>query len=153
MGLSTCAPGRFISSLRALDSWGAHSSGALKKETNVMWGVKLCAPFHPHNSLDWAQKFSNCWRNGPVGHAYRIYSRGEHSSSDGSFTCANNQSDANCTPRFPVAARAFSLQERCHRLNIRNYASYIKLTLYVSEIPSEEESAEEWDAASRFLLA
>jgi hypothetical protein len=35
------------------------------------------------------------------------------SSNVGSFTCANNQSDASCTPLFPVAAKAFSLKQIC----------------------------------------
>uniref|UniRef100_A0A8W7PUG5 Uncharacterized protein n=1 Tax=Anopheles coluzzii TaxID=1518534 RepID=A0A8W7PUG5_ANOCL len=68
-----------------------------------MWGVKLWAPFQPHASLDWAQKFSSCCRNGPVGQAYRMYSRGAHSSRKGSFTCASSQSEASWTPRLPLS--------------------------------------------------
>ena len=40
-----------------------------------------------------------------------MYSRGQLSSKVGSFTCANNQSDASITPLFPVAAKAFSLKQ------------------------------------------
>lgn len=74
-----------------------------------MCGVKLCAPFHEHNDKDLFQKFCNCCKRAPVGQAYKMYSLGELSSNKGSFTCASSQSDANCTSRLPVAAKAFSL--------------------------------------------
>lgn len=71
-----------------------HKIVTLKKETNVMCGVKLCAPFQPQSAKDFSQNLCNFSKNGPVGHAYKIYSLGELSSSNGSFTCANNQSEA-----------------------------------------------------------
>lgn len=74
-----------------------------------MCGIKLWAPFQPKRVLDLAQNSSNCFRNDPVGQAYKIYSRGSASSNVGSFTCASNQSEANWTPLCPVAANAFSL--------------------------------------------
>ena len=77
----------------------------------MIWGIKLWAPFQPHWDKDLCQNACNCSRNGPVGHAYKMYSRGQLSSKVGSFTCANNQSDASITPLFPVAAKAFSLKQ------------------------------------------
>lgn len=75
-----------------------------------MCGVKLCAPFHPQSASDLSQNNCSCSRNPSVGQTYRMYSRGDVSSSSGSFTCASNQSDASWTPRLPVAAKAFSLK-------------------------------------------
>lgn len=84
----------------------------LKNETRVIWGIKLWAPFQPQAVLDFSQNVCNWSRRGPTGQAYKIYSLGQISSIAGSFTCANNQSDANCTPLFPVAAKAFSLKNK-----------------------------------------
>lgn len=112
----------------------------LKKDTSVICGVKLWAPFHPHNANDLSQKLCNCSRNGPVGHAYKIYSLVDVSSNVGSFTCANNQSEANWTPRFPVAAKAFSL--RTWNVTIISLKTK-SLTLYVSETPFGAKSAKE----------
>lgn len=78
----------------------------------------MCALFHPHTSTDFSQKPRNCSRNSPVGHAYNMYSLGWLSSRVGSCTCASSQSEASCTPLFPVAASAFSLRQEkqlfCH---------------------------------------
>lgn len=83
----------------------------LKNETRVMWGIKLWAPFQPQADFDFSQNISSWSKKGPTGQAYKIYSLGQISSIVGSLTCANNQSEANCTPRFPVAANAFSLKK------------------------------------------
>lgn len=81
-----------------------------------MCGVKLCAPFHPHKFNDFSQNVCNCCRNKPFGQAYNMYSLGDVSSNNGSLTCANSQSDANWTPLLPVAANAFSLENKKEKL-------------------------------------
>lgn len=102
------------------------TTATLKNDTSVMWGVKLCAPFQPQISKDFSQKFCNCSKNSPVGHAYNIYSRGDVSSKRGSFTCARSQSEANCTPLFPVAANAFSLKTSSLKISFIWQNCYIR---------------------------
>lgn len=82
-----------------------------------MCGIKLCAPFHPRSLLS-DQNCSSCSANNPVGQAYRTYCRCVSESKVGSLTCANSQSDANCTPRYPVAANALCLKMYNTMINI-----------------------------------
>lgn len=83
----------------------------LKNDISVIWGVKLWAPFHPWWYNDLLQNSFNCSENGPFGHAYKIYSLGELSSKNGSFTWDKSQFVAVSALWFPVAAKALSLRK------------------------------------------
>lgn len=81
----------------------------LKKDTKVICGKQLCAPFQPHFAFDSDQNASRLSLKWPVGHAYSTYSRGSFSSSLVSFTWLISQSHAKCKLLLPTAANAFSL--------------------------------------------